>query len=125
MKLSFLTGVITYISRLARKVSGEKYFSSLLYPLGVSGSASPVSPEFLLFFSHPGAVLGAAEQGPGDQVDLLQEQGYQDCEAEPGALLEASHRPPEGSWTASPPARQAGCWTESHAGCHGGFFKVR
>lgn len=73
MGFSFLTGVITYI--IGRRVSGEKYFFSLSISIGVvSGSASPVSPEFL-FFSHPGAVLGAAEQGPETKWSLLQEQG--------------------------------------------------
>ena len=59
--------ILTWSCQLYHWQTGILFLSPVL--IGVSGSASPVSPDFILFFPRPGAVPGAAEQGPGDQVE--------------------------------------------------------
>lgn len=73
-------------------VTGESYIFlpsliswSVWFPL--ISQVFSVSQNFILFFSLPGAVPGAAKQGPRDQVEPPSGAGLQDCEAEPGALL--------------------------------------
>ena len=43
----------------------------------------------------PGAVPGAAEQGPGHQVGPAAGAGHQDREAEPGAFVRAVDQQPQ------------------------------
>lgn len=75
---------------------------------------------FLPSFLHPGAVPGAAEQGPGHQVDLAAGAGHQDREAEPGAFVRAVHQQPQetaGQYRRR--ERTPGLGAQGHAG-HGG-----
>ena len=69
-----------------------------------------------------GPIPGAAEQGPGHQVDPAAGAGHQDREAEPGAFVRAVHQQPQETigwypWGERPP----GLGAQEHAGLGGGL----